>query len=97
MLHLIAETCLSQAVVERIAAGDDVVLQAGSIWSVLDGHQDNSKIGTLLAKPCQVYAMQDLLLANGIVAQQILCGVATIDYSELVELTIKNPVIHTWC
>ncbi len=96
MLHLIAEDSLSQAVVERIAAGDDVVLQAGSIWSALIGHQDNCNIDALLLKPCQVYAMQDLLQANGMTGGQLLNGVVVIDYPELVELTVNNPVIHTW-
>jgi tRNA 2-thiouridine synthesizing protein B len=96
MLHLIAETSLSQAVVERIVAGDDVVLQGGSVWAALLGHEDNSKLQQLIGLPCRVYALQDLLVANGIAGQKLLLGVVAVDYAELVELTVKNPVIHTW-
>lgn len=97
MLHLIAENSLSQAVVERIAAGDDVVLQAGSVWAALAGHRDSGKLGQLLAKPCRVFAMRDMAQANGIEPERMLAGVVVIDYPELVELTVENPVIHTWC
>ena len=97
MLHLIAESSLPRAVVERIAAGDDVVLQAGAVWAAFLGHQDNSKLAQLLAGGCKVHALQDSLSMNGIDDRQLLPGVERIDYPALVELTVKNPVIHTWC
>lgn len=97
MLHLIAESTLSQALVERIAGEDDVVLQAGSVWAAFAGHSDNAKLSGLLAKGCHVYALSDVLAMNGIGHRQLLAGVAPIDYAQLVELTVKNPVIHTWC
>ena len=97
MLHLISENTLTRPVVERIAAGDDVVLQAGSVWAAFAGHADNPKIDQLLAKPCRVFAMQDMLQAFGIVPERMLAGITAIGYPELVELTVENPVIHTWC
>lgn len=97
MLHLIAESTLSQALVERIAGGDDVVLQAGTVWAAFTGHRDNAKLSGLLAKGCHVYALNDVLAMNGILDQQLLTGVVPIDYAQFVGLTVKNPVIHTWC
>jgi hypothetical protein len=34
---------------------------------------------------------------NGIADSQLLLGVDAIDYTQLVELTVKNTVIHNWC
>lgn len=96
MLHLLAQP-LQQEIVERIVAGDDVVLQQGAVWAVLAGHRDNRLVSQLLALPASVHVLHDLLEVNGIDASQVLHGVGVIDYPGLVELTVNNPVIHTWC
>lgn len=97
MLHLFAQPVLDSASVERIAAGDDVLLQHGSLWAAFQGHAANSKVRALLAKPSRIYVLQAMLEVNGIAAEQLLEGVVCIDYAGLVALTEKNPVIHTWC
>lgn len=97
MLHLVAESALSSALVERMANGDDAVLLAGAVWAAFAGHRDNAKLETLLSKGCRIYALNDVLVMDGIGHRQLLAGVVPIDYAQLVELTVKNPVIHTWC
>lgn len=97
MLHLISDAALSAAVIERIASGDDVVLQSGAVWAALDGHRDNAKLNLLLAQTVNIYALEDVLAMNGISHQHLLQGVNVIDYVGFVELTVKNSVIHTWC
>ncbi|MGZ5000302.1 MAG: DsrH/TusB family sulfur relay protein [Methylomonas sp.] len=97
MLHLISQSPLQQAIVDRIAGGDDVVLQQGVVWAALRGHADNAKLLQLLGQSCQVYVLSKILEVNGIDVAQVLNGVNIIDYPGLVELTVKNPVIHTWC
>ncbi len=97
MLHLVSLSPLRQEIVERIAAGDDVVLQQGTVWAALRGHADNAKLLQLLAQSTQVYVLKEILEVNGIVSSQVLAGVNIIDYPGLVGLTVKNPVIHTWC
>ena len=97
MLHLIAENSLSAAVAERIAAGDDVMLQAGAVWTAFAGHRDNPRLLALINKGCQVYTLQDVLSMSGINERQLMPGVLVIGYPAFVELTVKNPVIQTWC
>ncbi|PPD35633.1 MAG: hypothetical protein CTY19_00850 [Methylomonas sp.] len=97
MLHLISDSTLSESVIARIANDDDVILQAGAVWAAFHGHQDNPKINLLLTQTPYVYALQDVLVMSGINQQQLLLGVTAIDYAGFVELTVKNPVIHTWC
>lgn len=97
MLHLVSLSPLPQEVIERMAFEDDVVLQQGTIWSALSGHAENTKVSQLTVKGCRVYVLRELLEVNGIEASQVFSGVNIIDYPGLVELTVKNPVIHTWC
>lgn len=97
MLHLVSLSPLPPEVAERMAAEDDVVLQQGSIWAALKGHADNAKLSHLMAEGCFIYVLREILEVNGIDDTQILAGVNIIDYPGLVDLTVKNPVIHTWC
>ncbi len=96
MLHLIAENRLPQAIADRIAAGDDVMLQAGAIWAAFEGHEDSPRLNELMGRGCRIYALRDLLAAAGIGEDRLLQGVQAIDYAAFVELTVKNPVIQTW-
>jgi tRNA 2-thiouridine synthesizing protein B len=97
MLHLVADLSLANLIVGRTAVGDDVVLQGGWIWAAFTGHQDNLIVQQLLSRGCNVYALNDQLSMNGIADHQLLSGVDAIDYTQLVELTVKNTVIHNWC
>jgi len=97
MLHLLAQASLSDEVLQRVAPGDDVLLQGNAVWSAFRGHADNAKISHLLGLRCRIYALQDWLTVNGIAFDQLLTGVEVIDYDALVVLTEQNPVIATWC
>jgi tRNA 2-thiouridine synthesizing protein B len=97
MLHLVADLPLANLIVGRMAVGDDVVLQGGWIWAAFAGHQDNLIVQQLLSRGCNVYALKDQLSMNGIADSQLLLGVDAIDYTQLVELSVKNTVIHNWC
>lgn len=97
MLHLLSENSLSQAVVERIDAGDTLVLMSASIWAAHNGHADNGKLSELLARGCKVGVMEDALAASGIEPSKLLAGIEIVDYPGLVELTVKHHPIHTWC
>lgn len=96
MLHQFALANLNDALIDRIGAGDDVLLQYGTLWALLKGHADNAKLLALQGKSCQLYALKEALQVNGIEPERIIAGVELIDYAEWVALTVKNPVIHTW-
>ena len=96
MLHLIYLSNLGEEIIQRIGSGDDVVLQAGLVWTARQKHTDHHQLLQLLAKQCQVFILQEMLIANGIEVREILAGIKVIDYPELVRLTEKNPVIMTW-
>lgn len=97
MLHLLSQLPLSAAVIERIGNGDDVVLMDGAVCAALAGHNGNDLLRQLLSQSCRVYALQEMLLVHGVAPQLLLSGVESVDYAGLVELTVRNPVIHSWC
>ncbi|OAI08574.1 DsrH/TusB family sulfur relay protein [Methylomonas methanica] len=97
MLHLLSQLPLQAAVIERIGNGDDVVLMDGAVCASLAGHSGNALLRQLLSQSCRIYALQEMLLVHGIDQRHVLAGVESVDYAGLVELTVRNPVIHSWC
>ncbi|CAD6873030.1 DsrH/TusB family sulfur relay protein [Methylomonas fluvii] len=96
MLHLLSQLPLQAALIERIGSGDDVVLMGGAVCAALAGHSGNALLRQLLSQSCRVYALQEMLLVYGVEPQFLLSGLEAVDYAGLVELTVRNPVIHSW-
>lgn len=96
MLHLIFQTPLNIAVLQRIDACDDVVLQGGAVWNAVRGHVLQSELESLLAKNCRLHVLREELELNGIAERRLQPGVDVIDYAGLVELTVSNKVNKTW-
>ncbi|OAI04304.1 hypothetical protein A1353_13665 [Methylomonas methanica] len=97
MLHLLSQLPLQAAVIERIGSGDDVVLMDGAVCAARAGHSANDLLRQLLSQSCRIYALQEMLLVHGVEPLLLLSGVESVDYAGLVELTVQNPVIHSWC
>jgi tRNA 2-thiouridine synthesizing protein B len=95
MLHLIFQSPIDKAILERIDPGDEVVFLENSVLRILQ----NGSLGaalTQLLKQNRLCVLADDIKARGIVADELVSGVDVIDYSELVKLTVKNPVIQSW-
>ena len=73
------------------------LLQQDMVWAVIAGHADNKKLLQLISSTMSGLCFAGTLTVNGIEITRVLTGVEIIDYAGLVELTVKNPVIHTWC
>ena len=97
MLHLLSQSPLPAAIIERIGSGDDVVLLDSAACSVLVGHQGNLLLGRLIAAGCRVFVLQEMSQVYGIEPERIMADVKPVDYTGLVELTVRHPVIHSWC
>ena len=95
MLHLVFQSPIDMAILERVDPGDDVVFLENAVLRIL---QNGSLSGTLtrLLKQNRLCVLADDIEARGIVADELVNGVDVIDYSELVRLTVKNPVIQSW-
>lgn len=95
MLHLIFQSPIETAILERVDSGDDVVFLASAVLRILK-NGSLSGILTQLLKQTRLYVLVDDIEVRGIVADELVKGIEVIDYSELVELTVKNPVIQSW-
>ena len=95
MLHLIFQSPIEAAILERIDTEDIVVFLENAVLRTL---QKGSLSDTLmqLLKQNRLYVLVDDIEVRGIVADELVNGIELIDYSELVRLTVKNPVIQSW-
>ena len=95
MLHLIFQSPIDMAILERIDSGDDVVFLENSVLRILKNGCLSDTLMQLL-KQNRLYVLADDIVVRGIVADELVNGIEVIDYSELVRLTVKNPVIQSW-
>ncbi len=95
MLHLIFQSPIDIAILERIDSGDDVVFLENAVLRIL---KKGSLCGALtqLLNVNRLYVLGDDIEARGIGTDELVCGIEVIDYAELVNLTVKNPVIQSW-
>lgn len=96
MLHLIFQAPIDSAVLERIAAGDDVVFLDSAVLGLLKkGRLADTLRDLSLRNP--LFVVEEDIAARGISAAELAEGLIAIDYAQLVGLTVKNTVIQSWC
>ncbi|HEY5139666.1 MAG TPA: sulfurtransferase complex subunit TusB [Methylococcales bacterium] len=95
MLHLIFQSPIEIAILERIDSGDDVVFLENSVLRILQKGSLNDSLIQLL-KQSRLYVLVDDIEIRGIEADELVNGIEVIDYPELVSLTVKNPLIQSW-
>jgi tRNA 2-thiouridine synthesizing protein B len=95
VLHLIFQSPIEVAILERIDSGDVVVFLENAVLRIL---QNGLLSGTLTQqlKCNRLCVLSDDIAVRGIAADELVTGIEVIDYSELVELTVNNPVIQSW-
>lgn len=95
MLHLIFQSPIDNAILERIDSGDDVVFLENAVLRIL---KKGSLCGVLmqLLTVNRLYVLADDIETRGIGTAELVSGIEVIDYAELVNLTVKNPVIQSW-
>ena len=95
MLHLIFQSPIDEAVLERMAAGDVAVFMESAVLGVLR----NSKMAGALADKLnsnRLCVLSEDMVARGILETEIVPGLEAIDYPALVKLTVENPLITSW-
>jgi len=95
VLHLIFQSPIEVAILERIDSGDVVVFLENAVLRIL---QNGLLSGTLTQqlKRNRLCVLSDDIVVRGIAVDELVNGIEVIDYSELVELTVNNPVIQSW-
>jgi tRNA 2-thiouridine synthesizing protein B len=95
MLHLIFQSPIALAILERVDSGDDVVFLENSVLRILQNGSLSETLTQLLTQNRLCVLAEDIEV-RGIAAHELVNGIEVIDYSELVRLTVKNPVIQSW-
>jgi tRNA 2-thiouridine synthesizing protein B len=95
VLHLIFQSPIETALLERIDSGDVVVFLENAALRVLQ----NSSISDTLTRRLgsnRLCVLSDDIAIRGIASDELVKGIEVIDYAGLVELTVNNPIIQTW-
>jgi tRNA 2-thiouridine synthesizing protein B len=95
MLHLIFQSPVETAVLERIEPGDIAVFLENSVFRILQNNCSATILVQLLNKNRLCVLSEDLQV-RGIAAETLIKGIEVINYAELVELTVNNPIIQSW-
>jgi tRNA 2-thiouridine synthesizing protein B len=95
VLHLVFQSPIETAILERIDSGDVVVFLENSVLRILQNGMLSDRL-TQQLKINRLCVLSDDITVRGIVADELVKGIEVIDYAELVELTVKNPVIQSW-
>ncbi|EOI3505297.1 sulfurtransferase complex subunit TusB [Cronobacter dublinensis] len=80
------------ALLRLVRPGDDILLMQDGVVAALN---DSRFLSVLLASPARVCALGNDIEARGLIAQ-ISRNVATISYTDFVELTVKHASQMAW-
>jgi tRNA 2-thiouridine synthesizing protein B len=95
VLHLVFQSPIEIAVLERIDPGDVVVFLENAVLRVLK----NSVISVALTRQLgknRFCVLSDDIAIRGISPNELIEGLEVIDHAGLVELTVNNAVIQSW-
>lgn len=96
MLHLISQSPISTAVLERVGEGDCLVFFENAVYRILRNGCFAEVLVKKMNSTCHLFVLQDDLTLRGINAASLISGIEVIGYQELVELTEKHSLIQTW-
>jgi tRNA 2-thiouridine synthesizing protein B len=91
VLHLIFQSPIETAILERIDSDDVVVFLENAVLRALQ----NSNISQQLSSN-RLFVLSDDIAVRGIAPDELIKGIEVIDYAGLVELTVNNPIIQSW-
>jgi tRNA 2-thiouridine synthesizing protein B len=96
MLHLIFQAQVDSAVLDRIAVGDVAVFLENGVLGILQQGRLSDALNEKLLDS-RLYALSEDMAVRGIHAFEIVAGIEIIDYAGLVQLTVENSPVQSWC
>lgn len=100
MLHLVnrspGESLTLCQCLERAGDGDAVLLLGNGVYAALS-HPGNVRLLEASMGRVSLYALRPDLAARGILEAELLEGIALVDFTEFVELSLLHPSICSWC
>lgn len=95
VLHLIFQSPIETAILERIDSGDVVVFLENAVLSILQNSVISGTLTRLLGSN-RLCVLSDDITVRGIAPNELAKGLEIIDYAGLVELTVKSRIIQSW-
>lgn len=96
MLNLIFQSPLDSAVLERMAYGDVAVFLENAVFGALQNSASSAALSEMLKKNRLCVLSEDMVI-RGVLSSELLEGLEEINYAGLVDLTVENPLIMSWC
>lgn len=95
MLHLIFHTPVDSGLLQRIGSEDAIVFMDNAVLCLLKHSIFSKVLSNLTHHSC--YALLEDLQIRGINPQELSAAdIQIINYPQLVDLTVANPVIQSW-
>jgi tRNA 2-thiouridine synthesizing protein B len=95
MLHLIFQSPIEIATLQRMDTGDVVVFFENAVFRLLK----SSAVAQVVSEKLhgmRLCVLADDLAVRGITADELIIGLDIIDYAELVNLTVLNTPVQSW-
>lgn len=95
MLHLIFQSPLETATLQRIGTGDTLLFLENAVTWLLKNSENSFDLSNLLATN-GLFVLRNDIETRGIGIEELVSGIAVIDYSEWVTLTMQHQQIQSW-
>jgi tRNA 2-thiouridine synthesizing protein B len=95
MLHLIFQSPIDIATLDRMASGDVAVFLESGVFGVSRQGKFADAISDKLNSNRMCVLSEDMA-TRGILEVELVPGLEVIDYAGLVNLTVENPLIQSW-
>ncbi len=96
MLHLIFQSPISIALLQRIESHDDVIFLENAVFQLNKHGILTSELAKMLNNRIRFYVLELELETRGIKIDELVLGVEVINYPSFVELTETNKLIKSW-
>ena len=95
MLHVISQSPIETAVLDRIETGDSIIFLENAVLRILQ-NGDLKEALAQLQPHCRLFVLSDELTIRGIRSEELVNGIEVIDYIGFVDLTVAHELIKTW-
>jgi len=96
MLHLIFQSAIDKALIQRIDNLDEVIFLESALFQLNRQGMFSTALEQMLKGRTRCYVLDVELETRGIKIEELIAGIELIDYAQFVELTENNKVIKTW-
>ena len=95
MLHLVFQSPLQAAVLERIGSGDAVLFLENAVLCLLKNGRCHSQLTQMLTSNSLFVLISDIE-TRGMTVEELVEGIGVIDYSQWVVLTTQYQPVQSW-